>query len=392
MNYFKILLYGTLIGVLFIVPLYAVGRIYLPEWIQSQIAARLPEGSTLKIGKIKSNIDLSINYENLYFESKDNLLKLNLSELVISPKLNFKEPLEFTATEANFKIDQLVATFLNLKSKLSLNFDEITNSTISGQVERLQADELAAFTNISFFLDGLNSKNKKIDLTADTIKLKFETPMGQVLSTYTDVAFKANMGKDLITNLNSKSIIVDLSSLGNKVDKNILIGKDLILKFKINNESLVAPLFLNVSEIKSSKNEILKEINATAEAKWRFAKRKCSIIELLKNQPSCGKFTDVVNVNIEMLKDKSRLNFKGDGHCVTPKAGCKQKIYSTIRTKNTTEIFSKLMTSGTVNPLFAGIVLGSLLSSPQSENSEFDHEVTFEVEGSKINVNGKPLI
>ena len=53
MNYFKILLYGTLIGVLFIVPLYAVGRIYLPEWIQSQIAARLPEGSTLKIGKIK---------------------------------------------------------------------------------------------------------------------------------------------------------------------------------------------------------------------------------------------------------------------------------------------------------------------------------------------------
>ena len=61
-------------------------------------------------------------------------------------------------------------------------------------------------------------------------------------------------------------------------------------------------------------------------------------------------------------------------------------------TKNTTEIFSKLMTSGTVNPLFAGIVLGSLLSSPQSENSEFDHEVTFEVEGSKINVNGKPLI
>ena len=81
-----------------------------------------------------------------------------------------------------------------------------------------------------------------------------------------------------------------------------------------------------------------------------------------------------------------------NGYCVTPNAGCPQKIYSKIQTKNTTDVFSRIMTSGVVNPLFAGIILGSLLSSPSEKDSNFDHEVSFEVRGSKISVNGKPLI
>ena len=87
-----------------------------------------------------------------------------------------------------------------------------------------------------------------------------------------------------------------------------------------------------------------------------------------------------IQVNIDMVNGKGKLNFKGDGYCVTPKAGCKQKIYSKIRTKNTNDIFSKIMESGSINPLVAGVIFGSLLSSPPVTNSEFDHEVILEVD------------
>ena len=50
------------------------------------------------------------------------------------------------------------------------------------------------------------------------------------------------------------------------------------------------------------------------------------------------------------------------------------------------------MESGSVNPLVAGVIFGSLLSSPPVSNSEFDHEVILEVEGSKIKINGESLL
>ena len=92
-----------------------------------------------------------------------------------------------------------------------------------------------------------------------------------------------------------------------------------------------------------------------AKGRWNNSKNDCNIIDLFQQKIDCGKLTDVVQVNIDMVNGKGKLNFKGDGYCVTPKAGCKQKIYSKIRTKNTNDIFSKIMESGSINPLVAAL-------------------------------------
>ena len=97
MNYYKIILYFFFVTLMVVGPIYAVGKIVLPSWLKSQIAEKLPEGSKLSVGKISSAYDLSINYENLLFSSKDDLLKINLLELIISPQLSISEPLKINA-------------------------------------------------------------------------------------------------------------------------------------------------------------------------------------------------------------------------------------------------------------------------------------------------------
>jgi hypothetical protein len=60
--------------------------------------------------------------------------------------------------------------------------------------------------------------------------------------------------------------------------------------------------------------------------------------------------------------------------------------------RDTTEIFSKIMRSGTINPLVGGILIGSLLSSPLVDDAPYDHSINLEVKGSQIFINGEPLI
>ena len=84
MNYYKIILYIFFVTLMVVGPIYAVGKIVLPSWLKSQIAEKLPEGSKLSVGKISSSYDLSINYENLLFSSKDDLLKINLLDFISS--------------------------------------------------------------------------------------------------------------------------------------------------------------------------------------------------------------------------------------------------------------------------------------------------------------------
>ena len=81
----------------------------------------------------------------------------------------------------------------------------------------------------------------------------------------------------------------------------------------------------------------------------------------------------------------------GNGICVTPNAGCIQRINAEISSKKTTEIFSKVMVSGVINPLLGGVLLSGLLTSPHENIDDFDHKLNFKMMGSKILINNKPL-
>ena len=54
MKILKIFFYTIFVMLIIGAPIYSFSRIILPDWIKSEIAARLPEGSYLSIGKINS--------------------------------------------------------------------------------------------------------------------------------------------------------------------------------------------------------------------------------------------------------------------------------------------------------------------------------------------------
>ena len=53
---------------LLLIPIYAVSRILLPDWVVSSIAANLPPGSKLSIGSITSKSNLGFEYKNISYE------------------------------------------------------------------------------------------------------------------------------------------------------------------------------------------------------------------------------------------------------------------------------------------------------------------------------------
>ena len=393
MNYYKIIIYTFLIALLIGGPIYGVSRLILPEWLKSQISERLPEGSSLSIDTMSSNLDLSINYNNIEYINNKKTFKLNLSGIVISPKFSIKEPLELKAKKAYIQTEQLNAVFSNLNFKISVNYNDISNSKIYGNMERLNADQIAAFLNITFLLEGLNSPDSNLEINSDKLALSIFTPMGPISVLGEKVNLKAKMGQDLFSKLSSKTVSLDLSSIGNKDNNKIINGKDLILELNLIKENdWSAPLSLIFRNISFQEKDTFENFLLKAKGRWSNIGIGCSWNDLLLRKEDCGKLIDLVDVDVKMNSGDSKINFSGNGYCVTPSAGCPQKIKSKIQTKNTTDVFSKIMTSGVVNPLFAGIVLGSLLGSPSVENSDFDHEVNFEVKGSKISINGKPLI
>ena len=101
---------------------------------------------------------------------------------------------------------------------------------------------------------------------------------------------------------------------------------------------------------------------------------------------------DVTGIFLNLEEAGGQALFLGDGFCVTPNAGCPQRIETEIKTRQTAKIFSNIMMSGVINPLVGGIILGSLLSSPAKDGSEFDHQAKIKVTGSQIFINGKPII
>ena len=56
------------------------------------------------------------------------------------------------------------------------------------------------------------------------------------------------------------------------------------------------------------------------------------------------------------------------------------------------EIISKTMLTGILDPLLGGVLLGALLSSPNTSEDSFDHKANIKVIGNKILLNGKPII
>ncbi len=392
MKKIKFIFYTFIILILLSLPIYSIGRIVLPKWVISQISARLPEGSTLTVGRMSSKSDLGILYESFQFESR-NGIKLRISNFLVAPRLDFNKPLKFKADNAILEDQNIKINFSNINSVLSIDYDNIENSSLLGEMQNLQADELVAISNIDFLIKGLSSKKSKINLKADQFTAEVLIPKGRIVAYGKKAILSTELGNETITSLEMANLNLDLSKIQDFNENSKIFGQNVKLDFKILQKELWhMPISLEISNLKSPKGDISSKLDVKANGRWNLNSKSCGLEDLFLSNGKCGQLTDVLDVYINLSQDENMMTVLGNGFCVTPKAPCPQKISSKIKTKNTTDIFSKLMSSGLINPLFAGVVLGSLLSSPTTESSTYDHEVTFDVNGSRIAVNGKPLI
>ena len=83
------------------------------------------------------------------------------AEVKLATKKDVNEAI-ISAKKAFVENNQVRAELSNLKFKLSINYDDFSNSKIYGNLDSLSADQLAAFLNITFFIEGLNSPKRNL--------------------------------------------------------------------------------------------------------------------------------------------------------------------------------------------------------------------------------------
>ena len=157
---------------------------------------------------------------------------------------------------------------------------------------------------------------------------------------------------------NDLSSKLDLSEIETAIIPRNFEASNLKSRFQfIKNEVWVLPASVSATNVSSENSEIVKNLDFSAIGRWGKKSSKCSLLDIQKNTIDCDKLIHLTNIDFFARDGLGALKFQGDGICVTPRAGCRQKIVSTIMAKDTAQIFSNIISSGTVNPLVGGIIL-----------------------------------
>ena len=152
------------------------------------------------------------------------------------------------------------------------------------------------------------------------------------------------------------------------------------------------PLSFFIKGITTEQGMKFDSFNVNAIGEWNADSKLCELRQLFKSSASCGKLINVLEMNANVSQGPAYITFRGDGYCVAPKSGCRQRILSKLTSKNTSLIFSNVISAGLVNPLVGGILLGGMQSSPKDSSDNTFHEIKLDVNGAQIFINEKPLI
>ena len=395
MKILRISVYIFLTLLVFFVPLYGAVRIILPIWLKDYISSSLPVGSEIKIGEIKSTINMGVLYKNLVFINNQKSLQINLEDLILEPNISISKPANFEVSNAFIRTNQAEFTIKNLSGKILIDSYKNKNISILGNIKEIKEIDKSIFNNIEFLLNGIVDNKKKLSAVAENIDLKFITPNGPVNLKLKDVNFEGSFLKKLVTKIQAKNLNVDLSDIGRGNPNRILIGDNVNLKIELfEKKNWQMPITFKAKKIKALAGEIGSELDIKGIGIWKNASIKCNLNEMLSGKEECGRLIDVIQIGLKFngLDKSGKFEFYADGYCVSPNAGCPQLIESSIKTKNTADIISKAMLTGVIDPILGGVLLGALLSSPDLQDENFDHNAKIKVIGNKILLNDKPII
>ena len=395
MKILKIFIYLFITLLVIFVPIYGTARILLPNWLKNYVSSSLPPGAELQIGEMESTPNMGVSYKNLIFKNKKDNIQLNLQDLILEPNLSISKPANFYINSGIIKTKKAEFSFKNLSGDILISSYKENNISVLGNIKEIKEVDKAIFNNIEFLINGIIDNQKKINVRAEYVDLKFISPNGLVRLKLNDINVSGNILEQLDAKINAKNLTVDLSQIGRGNPDRILIGENIFLDLGlIEKENWQMPINFKVDKIKAKAGKIGSELDIKGLGIWKNASIRCDLNEMLSGNEKCGKLIDVIKIGLKFKDTDNNGNFEfsADGYCVTPNAGCPQLIESSIKTKNTTEIISKTMLTGILDPLLGGVLLGALLSSPNTSEDSFDHKANIKVIGSKILLNGKPII
>ncbi len=385
--------YLILALILFLGPLYGAVRIILPDWIKGQMASALPPNVKLTIGEMFSTANMGVLYKNFVLEVDDGALIFRLDDLLIAPNLSISKPANISIGKGLMKSGENNLLIKDFNADIALGSEKTLNLSLLGKITEIGDAEETILSNIEFLIHGLTSIEKSFKAKASELNLRLKVPEGPLAMDLVGIDMEGSVGKGLRTNVSAKKSKLDLSSLGAGNPNRILRGENLFLNASLQEAGeWILPISFGAKDLTSPIGHVADSLSVKAKGVWKYAQQQCTLSGMMASKSECGRMTDVIDIGIKFQEGKGNLLFSGSGHCVTPKAGCPQSIESLIQTKNTAEILSKIITSGILDPIIGGVILGALLSSPEVESLEYDHQANIKVEGNRVFLNGKPII
>ncbi len=395
MKMLRLFIYLFITLLVILVPIYGTARIILPNWLKNYVSSSLPPGSELLIGEMESTPNMGVLYKNLVFKNNNQSIQLSLKDLILQPNLSISKPANFEINSGIIKTNKSEFSIKNLSGNILISSYKDKDVSILGNIKEFKEVDKSIFNNIEFLINGIIDSQKKINVAAEYIDLKFLSPNGIVRLKLNDVNIVGKILEQLDAKINAKNLTVDLSEIGRGNPNRILTGENILLYLElIEKENWQMPINFKADNIRAKAGKIGSELDIMGLGIWKNASIRCDINKMLSGNEKCGKLIDVIKIGLKFKDTDNNGNFEfsADGYCVTPNAGCPQLIESSIKTKNTAEIISKTMLTGFLDPLLGGVLLGALLSSPNNSGDSFDHKANIKVIGNKILLNGKPII
>ena len=385
--------YFVIALIIFFGPLYGAGRIILPDWIRGQIASMLPSGTLLSIEEMHSTSKMGVLYKNIVFELADPPLVVNIDNLLIEPNLSISKPAKIFIGKGFVKSGETEIFIEDLNADIILDSIKTSELSLFGQIKEIEGEDKTLLSNIEFLFQGLTSVEKSLIAKAGELSINIIAPKGPLSMKFLAVGVKGTLNESLSLSVKAKESKLDMSALGNGNPGRILHSENVSLDIDfLQKESWSMPIKLSADDLSSPVGHLGSSLAVQATGLWSNSFEDCDLFEVISGNSKCGTMTDVVNISLDFQSGNGNLSFTGQGLCVTPNANCPQAIESSIKTKSTAEILSKVILSGVLDPIVGGVILGALLSTPVSDNTQYDHQASIKVQGNRIFLNGKPII
>ena len=181
MKILRILIYLFITLLVIFVPIYSTARIVLPTWLKNYVSSSLPPGAELQIGEIESTPNMGVSYKNLVFKNNKENIQLNLQDLILEPNLSISKPANFNINSGIIKTKKAEFSFKNLSGNILISSYKDNNISVLGNIKEIKQVDKAIFNNIEFLINGIIDNQKKINVRAEYVDLKFLSPNGLVV-------------------------------------------------------------------------------------------------------------------------------------------------------------------------------------------------------------------